>query len=98
MSEHTPRLRRHIHIIMALVLATLWYYSQYISSRGQNLRVFVNPVILSMPRCAACRCLTRPPCAPHDMTPRRATQDMIHEFGKDGLITEQDWLAIMSAD
>ena len=25
-------------------------------------------------------------------------QDMINEFGKDGLITEQDWMAIMSQD
>ncbi|GFR50931.1 hypothetical protein Agub_g13251 [Astrephomene gubernaculifera] len=30
--------------------------------------------------------------------PDEELQDMIHEFGKDGLITEQDWLAILNAD
>ncbi|EFJ40187.1 hypothetical protein VOLCADRAFT_78083 [Volvox carteri f. nagariensis] len=30
--------------------------------------------------------------------PDEELQDMIHEFGKDGMITEQDWLAIMSTD
>ncbi|GLC44830.1 hypothetical protein PLESTB_001209400 [Pleodorina starrii] len=30
--------------------------------------------------------------------PDEELQDMIHEFGKDGMITEHDWLAIMSAD
>ncbi|GIL88179.1 hypothetical protein Vretimale_14096 [Volvox reticuliferus] len=30
--------------------------------------------------------------------PDEELQDMVHEFGKDGMINEQDWLAIMSAD
>ncbi|KAG2447802.1 hypothetical protein HYH02_007259 [Chlamydomonas schloesseri] len=30
--------------------------------------------------------------------PDEELQDMLHEFGKDGLITEQDWLAIMNSD